>query len=358
MQYPKPIHLRKGRGALSNPDVRYSPYTTEALDDGWGSLESEPPLPQTQVYTDTSRTVINRHDSPDVPVEQTINAYRGCAHGCIYCFARPTHAYLNLSPGLDFETKILIKPDVAKLLRKELNKKNYQCRTISLGTNTDPYQPLEREYRLTRQVLEVLNESNHPVSIVTKSSLIERDIDILGEMGRRNLARVYMSVTTLDNELWRKLEPRTSAPSLRIKTIRRLTDAGVPTGVLAAPLIPALNDAEMERILEAAVDAGALWGMYQMLRLPLEVKGLFEEWLGAHYPLKAAHVMNLVREIHGGKYDASFGERMRASGHYADMMRQRFEIAAGRLGLNQATDRLDRSQFVPPRPDTSQMSLF
>lgn len=355
----KPIFPRKGRGALSNPDVRYKPFTSEPFDDGWGTIESEPPPPQTEMILDTSRTVINRNSSPDVPHDQSINPYRGCSHGCIYCFARPTHAYLDLSPGLDFETKILMKPDAAALLKKELSKKNYRCLPIAMGTNTDPYQPAERDHCITRQILEVLWVHRHPVSIVTKSSLIERDLDLLGPMAQENLALVYISVTTLENGLWRKLEPRTSAPAKRLKTIQRLTEAGIPTGALAAPLIPALNDSELEKILEESASAGALWAGYQVLRLPLEVKGLFQEWLEIHFPTKATHVMNLVRELHGGKeYDARFGKRMTGSGLYAEMIRKRFQLACKRLGLNRFDFDLDTQKFKRPKPETGQQRLF
>lgn len=350
---------RKGRGALSNPDCRYKPYTSEAFDDGWGTIESEPPPPQTQVILDTSRTVINRNTSPDVPHQQSVNPYRGCSHGCIYCFARPSHAYLDLSPGLDFETKLFAKPEAAQLLKKELSRKSYRCLPIAMGTNTDPYQPVEREYRITRQILEVLRECHHPVSIVTKSSLIERDLDILADMAKENLAQVFISVTTLDSSLWRKLEPRTSAPMKRLRTLQRLSEAGIPTGVLAAPLIPALNDMELEKILQESASAGALWAGYQILRLPLEVKGLFEEWLEVHEPTRANHVMNLVRDLHGGKdYDAQFGKRMTGTGLYAEMIRKRFELTCQRLGLNRVHHEPDITRFRPPRPEKEQQSLF
>ncbi len=350
---------RKGRGAVSNPDCRYKPYTSEAFDDGWDSLEADLPPLKTTVSVDTTRTIITKNDSPDVPFDQSINPYRGCEHGCIYCFARPSHAYLGFSPGLDFETQLLAKPEAARLLRKELSKKSYRCRVIAMGTNTDPYQPVERRYRITRQILEILAECHHPISFTTKSSLIERDLDILGPMASRNLVRVFISLPTLNLDLARKLEPRASIPQRRLKTIERLTEAGIPTGVLTAPIIPTLNDMEMETILKETAKRGVLWAGYQIVRLPLEVKGLFEEWLAAHEPTKAKHVMNLVKEAHGGKeYDARFGQRMNGTGLYAEMVEKRFSLACKRLGLNQTRYALDTTKFHPPRPEKEQQRLF
>ncbi|CAN0457970.1 unnamed protein product, partial [Discosporangium mesarthrocarpum] len=300
-----------------------------------------------------------RNTSPDVPFDRSINPYRGCEHGCVYCFARPTHAFLGLSPGLDFESRLFYKPDAAALLEKELRKKSYKCDVMAMGTNTDPYQPIERDYQLTRRILEVLAAHNHPVGIVTKSSLIARDIDILGPMAEKKLAQVCLSVTTLDRDLSRKLEPRAPTPQRRLDTIRALVDAGIPCGVMAAPMIPVLTDPELESILEAAKDAGAHMAGYVLLRLPLEIKDLFREWLDAHAPLKADHVMNAVKEAGGGQiYDPTYGVRQRGTGVYADLLLQRFEKACRRLGLNERKYRLDRTQFRPPPRAGDQMGLF
>ncbi|QJP14915.1 PA0069 family radical SAM protein [Starkeya sp. ORNL1] len=349
---------RRGRGAVSNAAGRFEPHAREAFDDGWESLD-ELPVFQTSVTVEKPRTIINRNNSPDVGFDRSINPYRGCEHGCVYCFARPTHAYQGYSAGLDFETKLFAKPDAPELLAKELSKPGYEPRTIALGINTDGYQPIEREWRLTRRILEVLRDFGHPVGIVTKSALVLRDLDILGPMAERGLAKVALSVTTLDHKLARIMEPRAATPMRRIETIRRLSEAGVPTAVLAAPMIPAINDAELERILDTAAAAGATEAGYVMIRLPLEILDLFKEWLLTHFPDRYRHVLSLVKEMHGGKeYDSTFGQRMSGSGPYAWTVARRFEIAAERLGLNKRHLRLTNRHFRrPPRPG-EQLSLF
>ena len=312
-----------------------------------------PPL-QTTVSIQQARTIISRNESPDIPFTQSINPYQGCEHGCVYCYARPSHAYLDLSPGLDFETKLFAKPNAAALLRAELAKPGYVCDPIALGTNTDPYQPIEREWKVTRSILEVLAETGHPFSIVTKSALVERDLDLIAPMAARNLARVYVSVTTLDRELARTLEPRAAAPQRRLATIRALAQAGVPVGVMVAPIIPQLNDRDLEAILEAAAAAGARHAGWVLLRLPREVAPLFRDWLDAHHPLRAEHVMSLVRQMRGGRdNDPRFGARMRGSGPYADLIEQRFALACRRFGLARDREPLDRTQFRPPAVSAS-----
>ena len=351
---------RKGRGAVSNQTGRYEGYDAVAIDDGW-NLPRDADLPplRTTVTADTTRTIIARNTSPDVPFDRSINPYRGCEHGCVYCFARPTHAFLGLSPGLDFESRLFYKPDAAALLEKELRKPSYKCDVMAMGTNTDPYQPIERDLKLTRRILEVLAAHNHPVGIVTKSSLIARDIDILAPMAEKKLAQVCLSVTTLDRDLSRRMEPRAPTPQRRLDTIRALNDAGIPCGVMAAPMIPVLTDPELESILAAAKDAGAHMAGYVLLRLPLEIKDLFREWLDAHAPLKADHVMNAVKTAGGGQiYDPTFGVRQRGTGVYADLLLQRFEKACRRLGLNERGYRLDRTLFRPPPRAGDQMGLF
>jgi DNA repair photolyase len=351
---------RKGRGAASNQTGRFEGYDTFAIDDGWDTPADQdlPPL-RTTVTADATKTIIARNTSPDVPFDRSINPCRGCEHGCVYCFARPTHAFLGLSPGLDFESRLFYKPDAAALLAKELRSPKYKCDVMAMGTNTDPYQPIEREYGLTRQILEVLAAHDHPVGIVTKSSLIARDIDILAPMAEKKLAQVCLSVTTLDRELSRKMEPRAPTPQRRLETIRALVDAGIPCGVMAAPMIPVLTDPELESILEAATDAGAHMAGYVLLRLPLEIKDLFREWLDAHAPLKAQHVMNAVKEAGGGQiYDPTYGVRQRGTGVYANLLLQRFEKACKRLGLNERKYRLDKTLFnLPPRAG-DQLGLF
>lgn len=359
MAETKQPSLRKGRGAVSNDDGRYESSTRIAFDDGWNLSDPEPPTLRTTVSIDTARTVISYNDSPDVGFDRSINPYRGCEHGCVYCFARPTHAYLGLSPGLDFESRLFAKPDAALLLAEELRHSAYRCQPIALGTNTDPYQPVEREWRITRQILEVLAACRHPVSIVTKSALVERDIDLLAPMAAERLAEVYLSVTTLDRTLARHLEPRASAPQRRIEAMRALSSAGIPTGVLVAPVIPVLTDTEMEAILEACSSAGAQSAGYVLLRLPLEVKDLFREWLQTHAPLKARHVMNQVRAARGGKdYKARFHERMMGTGPYAEMIRRRFKLACKRLNLNKTRHEANIKKFRPPPREHGQLALF
>jgi DNA repair photolyase len=350
---------RRGRGALTNESGRFEAERRVAIDDGWGSLDEPPPPLRTTVTQDASRTIIARNDSPDIPFDRSINPYRGCEHGCVYCFARPTHAWLGLSPGLDFESRLFAKPQAAALLRRELAAPGYRCKTMAMGTNTDPYQPLEREWRLTRQVLEVLAECDHPVGIVTKSALIARDIDILAPMARKGLAKVFVSVTTLDRALARRMEPRAATPERRLATIAALSAAGIPTGVMVAPVIPALNDAEIEAILARARESGASEAGYILLRLPLEIKDLWRQWLADHYPDRAERVMKLVRETRFGRdYDATFGRRMTGSGPHAELIGRRFRLATKRLGLNERKFVVDTTQFKPPPRQGEQLNLL
>ena len=349
---------RRGRGAQSNASGRYEPLARIAFDDGWRTLDELPPL-KTTVQTDATRKIITRNESPDIGFDRSINPYRGCEHGCVYCFARPTHAYLGLSPGLDFESKLFVKPEAAELLEKELASPNYSPKVIAIGTNTDPYQPIERKYQVMRRILEVLDRAGHPVGIVTKSALVLRDLDILARMAERNLAKVALSVTTLDADLARRMEPRAATPMRRLETLRRLSQAGVPTTVMVAPIIPALNDSEIERILDAAQAAGAREAGYVLLRLPLEVRDLFREWLMANYPDRFRHVSKLIRDMRGGKdYDSTWGKRMKGTGPYAWMLGRRFEIACEKLGLNISKRKLTTEHFRHPKPDDAQMSLF
>jgi DNA repair photolyase len=349
---------RRGRGAQSNASGRYEPLARVAFDDGWQSLEDLPPF-STSVSVDASRKVITRNESPDIGFDRSINPYRGCEHGCVYCFARPTHAYLGLSPGLDFESKLFVKPDAPALLERELSAPNYTPRTIAIGTNTDPYQPIERRYEIMRQILEVLEQAGHPVGIVTKSTLVLRDIEILARMAKRNLVKVAISVTTLDPKLARIMEPRAPTPSRRIEALRQLSAAGVPTAVMVAPIVPAINDAEIERILDTAAAVGVSGAGYVMLRLPLEVRDLFREWLMANYPDRYRHVFKLIREMRGGKdYDSTWGRRMKGSGPYAWMIGRRFEVACEKLGLNEEKVKLTIEHFHPPRPSAVQLDLF
>jgi DNA repair photolyase len=351
---------RKGRGAGSNESGRFETEKRVPFDDGWGSADEEPARLPTTLTVDATRTIIARNDSPDIGFDRSINPYRGCEHGCIYCYARPSHAYLGLSPGLDFETRIFYKPNAAALLRDELRKKGYVCRPMALGSNTDPYQPAERKLGVTRAILEVLREFHHPVTIVTKGALIQRDIDILSDMAKEKLALVTMSVTTLDRALARVMEPRAATPERRIETIAALAKAGIPTGVLSAPMIPALNDREMEAILKRARDAGASVAGYTLLRLPLELKALFKEWLETHEPQKAAHVLSLVAQCHGGKlYDSAWSKRMVGGGPYAEMLAARFDRACRKLGYSpRSTHMLDTSRFRPPPQKGDQLALF
>ncbi|MGR9073666.1 MAG: PA0069 family radical SAM protein [Gammaproteobacteria bacterium] len=349
----------KGRGATINPAGRYDHYCHEAVDDGWESSDEPSPKLNTSFVMDSCRTVITYNQSPDLPFDRSINPYRGCEHGCSYCFARPSHAYLGLSPGLDFESRLAVKPDLAELLKMELSHPRYRCRTIALGTNTDPYQPVERELRLTRSILQIMIECGHPVGIVTKGVLIERDIDLLTQMAAENLAEVMISVTTLDKALARKLEPRAPAPQRRLETIARLSGAGIPTGVMVAPVIPQLNDDEMEAILARAAEAGSRCADYVMLRLPGEVGGIFSDWLDHHYPLKARHVLNAIRDVRGGHInDSGFGRRLSGTGAYAEMIAQRFRLQCRRLGLNRNGRTLSVDKFRPPREGPWQADLF
>jgi DNA repair photolyase len=359
-----PPQIRKGRGATFNPDNRFRRDTREAVDDGWmappGVEGDEPAPPRTTVTIQAARTIIARNDSPDIPFDRSINPYQGCEHGCVYCYARPTHAYLDLSPGLDFETRLFAKPNAPELLRAELARADYRCQPIALGTNTDPYQPIEREWKITRQIIEILAECEHPLTITTKGVLIERDLDLLAPLAAKNLVRVYVSIAMLDRELARKLDPRAPTPQRRLEIIKALAAAGVPVGVSVAPVIPQLTDKDLEAILETAAAHGARSATWVMLRLPREVKDLFRDWLAQHYPLRAAHVMSLVGQIRGGRdNDPEFGSRMRGEGLFADLIARRFAVACKRLGLNDdRTLRLDTTRFRPPTPATPQLDLF
>jgi DNA repair photolyase len=356
---PPPL---KGRGATFNPKNRFESAACDPFDDGWGSLAAardETPAPPTEVIPDRSRTVIARNTSPDIPFEQSINPYRGCEHGCIYCYARPSHAWLGLSPGLDFETKLLAKHDAAELLERELAAPKYRCQPIALGTNTDPYQPQERLLGITRGILAVLAQCRHPVTIVTKSAAVLRDLDLLAPMAADGLARVAVSVTTLDPALARTLEPRAAAPHRRLQAIRSLSAAGVPTVVMVAPIIPGLNDHEIEAVLEAAAAAGAGQAAHTLVRLPHEVKELFAAWLEAHAPLRAQHILALIRQCRGGRLnDPSFGSRMRGQGAYAELIGRRVAVARRRLGLTRQHPPLRTDLFEPPRAGQRQLRLL
>jgi len=367
--YPKHMPLKtgagdhgaptKGRGATLNIEGRFERLAREEYDDGW-SRDDERVRLRTQVTEERVKSIISRNESPDVPFSQSINPYRGCEHGCIYCYARPSHAYLGLSPGLDFESRLFAKTNAAEVLRAELARPGYRCELIALGANTDPYQPIEREYRITRAVIEVLAECRHPLGIVTKNALVERDIDLLAPMAASNLAEVYVSLNNLDHDLARKLEPRCSAPSRRLEAIRRLSEAGIPVGVLVAPTIPFLTDDQIERVLDAAWEAGARRASYILLRLPYEIKDLFRAWLDHHFPLKAEHVMSRVHAMREGRdNDPNFGSRMRGTGEYAALLRARFGIACRRLGFDaeQRYRALDTTLFRPPDA-SGQLALF
>jgi DNA repair photolyase len=348
----------KGRGAVTNPKSRFSKSDIESFDDGWTPPERLDRLP-TITTPEKTKKIITTNDSPDISFTQSINPYKGCEHGCIYCFARPTHAYLGLSPGIDFETKITFKPDAAKLLKLELRKPSYRCDVMALGTNTDPYQPVEKKLRITRGILEVLAEYKNPVGIVTKSQLVLRDLDILSKMAKENLAQVFLSITTLDSKLAHEMEPRAASPEKRLETIRKLTESGVPTGVLASPMIPGLNDSELEKILEAAKEAGATAAGTILLRLPWELKEMFEDWLEEKYPLKAKKVMHLIRETRGGGlYQNEWGTRMHGTGEYAKILTARFDAAVRRLGFNRRRYDLDTSLFRFPPQLGDQIPLF
>lgn len=353
------IRAHRGRGAASNPEGRFERTRAVAEDDGWYREEDER-RPQTETREELARSVITRNDSPDIGFDQAINPFRGCEHGCVYCYARPSHGYLNLSAGLDFETKLFAKTNLAEILRGELARKNYVCKPINIGSNTDPYQPIEKKWRLTRAALALLNECNHPCTIVTKNALIERDIDILASMAERNLVQVFVSINSLDNKLASKLEPRASAPHRRLQAVKSLRDAGVPVGVLVAPIIPALNEKDLESIIERAAANGANSIGYTCVRLPHELKQLFREWLGIHYPDRAPHIISLIQQMNGGKdYDSNFASRMRGQGVFADIIRKRVQVASRKAGLHRAWDTvLDTSKFVPPRICSPQGELF
>jgi DNA repair photolyase len=349
---------RRGRGTLSNATGRYEPLARVAFDDGWQGLEDLPPF-KTTVTADTTRKIITRNDSPDISFDRSINPYRGCEHGCVYCFARPTHAYLGLSPGLDFETKLFMKPNAPELLERELSAPNYVPKVIAIGTNTDPYQPIERRYKIMRRILEVLDSAGHPVGIVTKSALVLRDLDILARMAKRDLVKVALSVTTLDAKLARTMEPRAATPQRRLDALRQLVKAGVPATAMVAPVIPALNDDEIERILEAVAAAGVRHAGYVLLRLPLEVRDLFREWLMTNFPDRYRHVFKLIRDMRGGKdYDSTFGQRQTGTGPIAWMIGRRFEVACEKLGFNAAKHKITTEHFRPPRPGAKQLDLF
>jgi DNA repair photolyase len=352
--------VERGRGAVTNPAGRFEGTQLEATDDGWGSLDEPPRRAETVVAADVPRHAITRNQSPDVPFDQSVNPYQGCEHGCIYCFARPSHSYWNLGPGLDFETRIFHKPGLARLLDRELSAPGYVCKPINLGANTDPYQPAEREHRTTRELLEVLLVHRHPVTIVTKGALVLRDLDLLAGLARLRLVTVFVSLTTLDDELKRVLEPRAASPAARLRVVRTLADAGVPVGVLLAPMIPALNDHEMERLLDAAAGAGATRAAFMLLRLPHELGQLFEQWLHEHYPSRADRVLNLLRDSRGGRLnDPRFGHRMRGEGAYARMLAARFQAASRRLNLGQERRvELDTSQFLRDPRAPRQGTLF
>jgi DNA repair photolyase len=350
----------RGRGAVSNRAGRFESLAVEAVDDGWGLADEPLPPLETTVLPEPAQSVISRNNSPDVPFEQSINPYRGCEHGCVYCFARPSHAYVNLSPGLDFETRLFFKKDAALRLREELNRRSYRCSPINLGANTDPYQPLERRLGITRSILEVLAECRHPVTIVTKSALVLRDLDLLKRLAEERLARVFVSITTLDDELKRRMEPRAASPAARLATVKRLAAAGVPAGVMFAPVIPAINDHELEGIVASAAEAGAATAGYLLLRLPGEVRELFYEWLETHYPERANRVRNRIRQLRAGRdNDPRFGMRMRGQGPWADLLRRRFETSCRRHGLEHGrAEPLETAFFRPPSRVPDQMELW
>ncbi|MBS0350419.1 MAG: PA0069 family radical SAM protein [Proteobacteria bacterium] len=352
----------KNRGAVSNPTGRFEKTQRSEFDDGWDKYHDDAailsPL-ETILIKEPAKSIITYNDSPDIGFDQAINPYRGCEHGCIYCYARPAHGYMNLSSGLDFETKIFYKPEAAQLLQTELAKSSYQCKPIVLGSNTDPYQPVESQQKITRSLLEVLNKTNHPVVIITKSSLIERDLDILQSMAARNLAKVAVSITTLSLALKQIMEPRTATPKARLKVIQTLSSAGIPVRVMAAPMIPMINDFELEKILEFAKKAGASTAGYTLIRLPHEVKDLFKEWLAKHFPERAEHVMSLVKQMRNGKeYDTTFGKRMRGEGQLAQLLAARFQLACKKLGFVDGPNPLSTNQFTPPKPFSKQLDLF
>lgn len=350
--------MTKGRGATANTSGRFESIARETCDDGWERIDDEPVRLATTLEPDQSRTVISYNESPDLPFDRSINPYRGCEHGCIYCYARPSHAWLGLSPGLDFESRIFFKADAAQRLRNELSRPGYVCRPIALGANTDAYQPADRKLGITRTLLEVLDACDHPVRIVTKSALVERDLDLLASMAERGLCTVGVSITSFDTEIVRRMEPRATSPARRLETVERLARAGIPVEVPVAPVIPVLTDGELEHILECARSSGALDAWYTLIRLPREVAELFRSWLHAHFPLKADHVMSRIRDSRAGKdYEAGFGTRMRGRGVFADLLEQRFQIACRRLGFP-GSPALDTTRFRPPVTNGNQLALF
>ncbi|SFT95067.1 DNA repair photolyase [Pseudovibrio denitrificans] len=354
-----PVNMTgRGRAAHSNKAGRFEAESRELMDDGWGTIDELPPI-KTEVQTEAARHVITKNTSPDLPFDRSINPYRGCEHGCIYCFARPTHAYMGLSPGLDFESRLFAKPNAAQVLERELGAPSYQPKPIAIGTNTDPYQPIERTQKIMRGILEVLNKTGHPVTIVTKSALVMRDIDILAEMAERNLAKVAISVTTLDRKIARSLEPRASTPTRRLQAIKALSDAGIPTAVLAAPIIPGLTDHELEGILEICKEHGATEASYILLRLPREVSELFKEWLLREAPGSYRRVLSLLRSMRGGKdYDAQWTQRFKGKGPYADQLAKRFQLACKSKGLSSRSLKLSCDHFIKPTCGGVQLSLL
>lgn len=350
-----PLH---GRGAVSNPAHRFESWSRNQEDDGWHREDEEASAPTTQVIEQAAKTALTRNDSPDIPFDRSVNPYQGCEHGCVYCYARPSHAYHGLSPGLDFETKIIARPNIAERLREELARPGYRPAPLALGANTDPWQPVERKLRITRRVLEVLAETRHPLTLVTKSSLVERDLDLLADMARDNLVHAAVSLCTLDADLARRLEPRAATPARRLETLTRLAEAGIPCAVLAAPMIPMLTDPDLERVLEAARRAGARAAGYVLLRLPHELKQVFRDWLQAHHPLRAEHIMSLVRQMRDGREnDTAFGTRQRGTGEHARLLGRRFAIACRRLGMQGGLPALDSGAFRPPATP-GQLPLF
>lgn len=355
------LHLenRKGRGAVSNRDSRYHRQTRHQFDDGWDTIDQPAPPLRTELTADNTKSIIARNQSPDLGFDRSINPYRGCEHGCIYCFARPTHAYLGLSPGQDFESRLLFKPAAAKLLEKALRAPRYRCRQIAMGTNTDPYQPIERHMKITRSIIEILHRFKHPLGIVTKSYGVTRDIDLLAAMAELNLVKVRLSITSLDPRLARTMEPRAAAPSRRMRAIEELAKAGIPTGVMVAPVVPGLNDHEMEDILAAAYERGAREAGYIVLRLPLEIKDLWDEWIETHYPNHRNKVANHLKSMHDGElYRAEFSHRLRGKGPFADLLENRFEKAVRRLGYQRNMAALDITKFSVPKEPDKQMTLF
>ena len=365
----KPL-IYKGRAASSNLVSRFDAHSREALDDGWGTLDEDAPPLRTEVMLDSAKSVINYIDSPDIPFDRTINPYRGCEHGCIYCYARPSHTYLGFSAGLDFESRLLMKQNAPDLLRQELARPNYRCAPIALGMNTDAYQPIEREYQLTRQIIEVLAEAKHPFTLVTKSALVERDLDLIAPMAAQGLVSIWLTITTLDRQVARRLEPRAAAPERRLQTLAKLAEAGVPCGVMVAPVIPALTDSMLEQIIEASYKLGVRRAGYVFLRLPLEIHALFEEWLQQYFPLKARHVMSLIRQSRGGKaYQSQFGKRMVGEGVFADLLAQRFKRVCQQFEMQDERLELNTQLFSAPQTwraeakskltkDSKQGSLF